>query len=172
MNLSQIKSDALAATQGEWKLPKDRTDEMMLPDMFDPEEWERTHTLTSGVWSSSADFPICWTFGDYDPEFGEQDAAAIARHIANMDPPTTIALVEEVERLREALVHIAEYWNGSQTPGAMSDALAEILDTAIQTLGSEREPTAEERLRMKDERIAELEAKLAARQALGEDNES
>lgn len=30
----------------------------------------------------------------------------------------------------EALEHIAEYWNGSETTGAMSDALAEIVATA------------------------------------------
>ena len=39
-------------------------------------------------------------------------------------------LVGEVERLREAMQHIREYWNGSETNGAMSDALEEILATA------------------------------------------
>lgn len=40
-----------------------------------------------------------------------------------------------VKELEGALIHIEEYWNGSRTDGAMSDALDEILETARAALG-------------------------------------
>jgi len=40
----------------------------------------------------------------------------------------------ENEKLKEALEHIIEYWNGSENQGAMLDTLNEILDTTEQAL--------------------------------------
>ena len=87
MNLSQIKSDALAATQGEWTYSK----------QIDP------LPMVAQVWKPDGD-SLCelWVSDD------DAQSSADARHIANMDPPTTIALVEEVERLRDVLTKISD----------------------------------------------------------------
>lgn len=91
MNLSQIKSDALAATQGEWSDIDGGGDLSNAPAHIVIQRKQGTPWF------------ICDMQGDLDvPEVGGCPVAN-ARHIANMDPPTTIALVEEVERLREAL---------------------------------------------------------------------
>lgn len=45
-----------------------------------------------------------------------------------------VELDAEVERLREALEHIAEYWNRNRDDGAMHDALWHIIETAEQAL--------------------------------------
>ena len=41
---------------------------------------------------------------------------------------------QEIEKYKEALEHIIEYWNKDENHGAMSDALDEILNTAEQAL--------------------------------------
>ena len=41
---------------------------------------------------------------------------------------------QEIEKYKEALEHIIEYWNKDKNHGAMSDALDEILNTAEQAL--------------------------------------
>lgn len=88
LNLSQIKSDALAATQGEWSDIDGGGDLSNAP----------AHIVIQR--KQGAPWFICDMQGDLDvPEVGGCPVAN-ARHIANMDPPTTIALVEEVERLR------------------------------------------------------------------------
>ena len=76
---------------------------------------------------------------------------------------STIALVDRLERLEKAAQNFIDKVDRGEARSVRSYAEFK------EALGGEREPTAEERLRMKDERIAELEAKLAARQALGED---
>jgi len=46
-------------------------------------------------------------------------------------------LKAEIKRLKEALEHILEYWNGDRNDTAMHDALWHILDTANETLKGE-----------------------------------
>ncbi len=41
------------------------------------------------------------------------------------------------KRLRNALIHIEEYWNKDENPGAMSDALWHILETTEHALKGE-----------------------------------
>lgn len=144
MNLSQIKSDALAATQGEWSESKFRAGNAIV---------DKTGLTIVAVYLLGKNRP-------------KAETKANARHIANMDPPTTIALIGRLERLEKAAQNFIDKVDRGEARSVRSYAEFK------EALGGEREPTAEERIRMKDERIAELEAKLAARQALGEDNES
>lgn len=60
-----------------------------------------------------------------DTPFGCAEAVAIGNMLEehhNIEQLNTALL--------DALIHIQEYWNGSRTEGAMSDALDEILATA------------------------------------------
>jgi len=43
-----------------------------------------------------------------------------------------------VEKLRDALLHIAEYWNRSENDKAMSDALYHMIDTAEAALAAQK----------------------------------
>ena len=68
----------------------------------------------------------CPRCGHITTGFEQQDFAAKQAVLAAKDA--------EIERLRGHLVHIGEYWNGSETDGAMSDALAEIKATVTVAL--------------------------------------
>ncbi len=124
MNLSQIKSDALAATQGEWN-------------------------VEFGVFINAADGK-----GIAGMEGHQKQQPENARHIANMDPPTTIALVEEVERLREAIKNTVMELKGVRF--MIEHPAARI---------AEGPPT------LKDVEASLQRIERAALQALGEDNE-
>jgi hypothetical protein len=57
----------------------------------------------------------------------------LVRHEVRKTITAYLSALPERELLAEALdafVHIGEYWNGSRTDGAMSDALDEIVATA------------------------------------------
>lgn len=156
MNLSQIKQDALKATAGPWKIRDGET-----------ADWgeivgETSEKLVARVIARSS-----WD-ADYIDQCradGIDPTIDTARHIANMDPPTTIALIDRLERLEKAAQNFIDKVDRGEARSVRSYAEFKA------ALGQDCEPSVEDRIRMKDERIAELEAKPAARQALGEDNE-
>ena len=122
-DLDRIKTDALAATQAPWS---DIDGGGFISD-------RPAHVVVQR--EAGSPWFICDMQDDLEVEGVGGCPVANARHIANMDHETTLALIAEVRGLREALVHIQEYWNGSRTDGAMSDALDEILETARKALG-------------------------------------
>ena len=60
---------------------------------------------------------------------GEEDGLSLANG--------AVTYRQEIEKYKEALEHIIEYWNKDKNHGAMSDALDEILNTAEQALKGE-----------------------------------
>lgn len=80
MNLSQIKQDALKATAGPWGFHRKE---------------DGSYYLAGSNEFGAHILPYMGRLFNFP-----RNIEANARHIANMDPPTTIALVEEVERLR------------------------------------------------------------------------
>lgn len=120
------------ASDGPWKLPSDRKKRDV--DMFDPEDWKRMHSLESGAWSENCDFPIAWTFGDYEPEDGEQDARANAVFITQsrtVGPSAAKELLEarkEIEKLRDLLDRTSELLIKTQPKSKNGPNRVKILD--------------------------------------------
>ena len=67
-------------------------------------------THTSAVCSEMGDLKIAETVGYWHmtKEWGRPNSNEIATHIATADPPTVLALVEEVRRLREVMETVDE----------------------------------------------------------------
>lgn len=87
LNLTKLREIALAATDGPWNLHTLRTDE--------------THDIRGPI-DDEANIVIYAECEDSD-----------AHHIAAFDPPTVLALIAEVERLRDALAS-SEYMRDVQ----------------------------------------------------------
>ena len=62
-------------------------------------------------------------------EWSSQTVTQLLDHIDTLTAQLATAKAD-AERVREALEHIREYWNGSETDGAMSDALHHIDEVA------------------------------------------
>jgi len=78
---------------------------------------------------------IAKTFNELFP--GDDPATAREIELAGMVGTLRAQLNaanERVRQLEEALEHICDYWNGSETNGAMSDALHIILGEALAAL--------------------------------------
>lgn len=75
------------------------------------------------------------------PDVGWKDgldvalAAAVAIE-ACKDIPIKALEAGAVKGMRDALTHIAGYWNGARTDEAMSNALEEIVETALNALSN------------------------------------
>lgn len=64
--------------------------------------------------------------GSIEGEQGLKDLRELSEYIEQLQA--------ENEKLKEALEHIIEYWNGSDNYRATADALEEIIETARQAL--------------------------------------
>jgi hypothetical protein len=82
LNLTELREIAVAATDGPWNLHTLRTDE--------------THDIRGSI-DDEANIVIYAECEDAD-----------ADHIATFDPPTVLALIDEVERLRAVVDEVAE----------------------------------------------------------------
>lgn len=90
IDLDRIEREAREATQGKWAVGLNKRN--------------------SARWVTGGYVDVCDLYHKVEHNiFIKQNAEANARHIANMDPETTLALIAEVKRLREALKPFSEY---------------------------------------------------------------
>lgn len=89
-------------------------------------------------------YPMGPTQENGEPEFGWRDFSGTI--VEKMSLPSSVMLeaadhidaqAAEIERLREALAEIAEYWNRDQNDQAMNDACWHAINTANAALSGE-----------------------------------
>ena len=100
-NLDRLRDIAEAATPGPWRHVTDRG-----VGHDDGNRWP---------------YYVIWPF---DGHYGGTDRNEDARFVASFDPPTVIALIDEVERLRTA---IAEHRDYTQCDGSFGTDADDVL---------------------------------------------
>ncbi len=107
LDLTKLREIAVAATDGPWNLHTLRTDE--------------THDIRGSI-DDEANIVIYAECEDAD-----------ADHIATFDPPTVLALVDEVERLRAGIIEAHETITNEAGPAwlAASKVLEDALDVYV-----------------------------------------
>jgi hypothetical protein len=93
------------------------------------------HTKTGAAWEPSKE-TVSIALKTFDKTGGldRSEYMRVALIAAVQADPMLSAAAE----MRDALIHIEEYWNGSETNGAMADALHEIGATARAALAKSR----------------------------------
>lgn len=117
--LKEIESRAKAATQGEWRA---------IP--LEP------HSDCLSIYGDDIVCRLWWLREEDHTTRIDDNCEANAAHIAGMSPSTTLALVEEVRRLREALKPFAleaDEWDGpaASAPDTLVPCIGTYQDTEM-----------------------------------------